>query len=352
MRAGVKRGLFLLLIMMAAFFLTPVSLLAAEPSEKQETVTKSQTTEKKPSKVKNVKMDNSQYKELKVTWDRVQKADGYEVRYSRRESMKKATRVQVKGGKKMSCTITGLSRQKIYYVTVRAYRTVDGKKIYGPVSTKKHRTVKGKLIVIDPGHQSKANTGKESIGPGSSVKKMKVTAGTEGCVTKQSESSLNLKVSKTLKKELEKRGYDVKMTRTVNNVNISNAERAQKANKWGADAFIRIHANSADSSSAQGVLTISPTKKNPYPAGRIYKKCYRLSSCVLKAVCTATGAKNRGIWQTDTMTGINWCEVPVTILEMGFLSNPSEDRKLAKSSYQKKIVKGIADGLDQYFNRP
>ena len=59
------------------------------------------------------------------------------------------------------------------------------------------------------------------------------------------------------------------------------------------------------------------------------KASQKLSKKVLKAMCKTTGAKNRGVMYTNSMTGINWCKVPVTIVEMGFMSNPSEDRKMA-----------------------
>lgn len=206
----------------------------------------------------------------------------------------------------------------------------------------------GKVIVIDAGHQIHAMSATEPIGPGSSTRKAKVTGGTSGCVTHLAEYKLNLQVAKRLKKELVKRGYKVVMVRTKNDVKLSNVQRAKIANKHKADAFIRIHANSSESSSVKGALTIAPQNSNSYMSKTNRKKSQSLSGKVLKALCKATGAKNRGVMYTNSMTGINWCKVPVTIVEMGFMSNPSEDRKMATISYQNKIVKGIADGIDSF----
>lgn len=205
-----------------------------------------------------------------------------------------------------------------------------------------------KVIVIDAGHQTRGMSATEPIGPGASQRKAKVTGGASGCATHLPEYKLNLQVAKKLKKELENRGYKVVMCRTKNNVRLSNVDRAKIANKNNADAFIRIHANSAGSSSVKGALTIAPAASNPYMTKKNRRASQNLSKKVLKAMCKATGAKNRGVMYTNSMTGINWCKVPVTIVEMGFMSNPSEDRKMASASYQKKIVKGIADGIDKF----
>lgn len=205
-----------------------------------------------------------------------------------------------------------------------------------------------KVIVIDAGHQTHAMSATEPIGPGAKTRKAKVTGGASGCSTHLPEYKLNLQVAKKLQKELESRGYKVIMVRTKNNVKLSNAERAKIANKYKADAFIRIHANSANNSSVKGALTIAPQNSNKYMSKSNRKKSQSLSKKVLKAMCKATGAKNRGVMYTNSMTGINWCKVPVTIVEMGFMSNPSEDKKMAKASYQKKIAKGIANGIDSF----
>ena len=207
-----------------------------------------------------------------------------------------------------------------------------------------------KVIVIDAGHQKKADTKLEPIGPGAKQKKMKVAGGATGKYTKQKEYDLNLKVAKLLEKKLKGKGYKVIMIRTKNNVNISNSKRAKIANEAKADAFIRIHANADTSSKTNGVLTLCQTKNNKYNK-KLYKKSYKLSKSIVKSIAKKTGAKNLGVERTDTMSGINWAQVPVTIVEMGFLTNKKEDKLLATKAYQKKIVNGIANGIDDFLNK-
>ncbi len=208
--------------------------------------------------------------------------------------------------------------------------------------------IKG-IVFIDPGHQRYANLGKEAVGPGSGVTKMKVTGGTRGVVTKLAEYQLALDVSLQLKKELESQGYKVYLSRTSNDVNISNKERAMMANNADADVFIRIHANSFTSSSYHGVRNCAAASNNPYLSKDVISKGQKLANLLTDYQCRATGQKALPTLLENDMTGINWAKMPTAIVEMGLMSNAAEDRFMADAANQKTIVSGLVNGINEYF---
>lgn len=210
----------------------------------------------------------------------------------------------------------------------------------------------GHVVGIDPGHQGYDidMSAQEPNGPGSSEMKAKATTGTQGTYSGLPEYQLNLNVSLLLKDILELRGYRVVMTRTDNSTAISNKERAELAASQGAEIYVRVHANGEDSHTASGALTMCPSPQNPY-IPQLYESSNRLSQCIIDSYCAATGFANLGIQYTDTMTGINWSSVPVTIIEMGFMSNEYDDLKMSDSGFQQTMAQGIANGIDAYFGQ-
>ncbi len=204
------------------------------------------------------------------------------------------------------------------------------------------------VIVIDAGHQRYANKEQEPIGPGATTTKKKVSGGTYGRFTGLKEYELNLIVAMKLKEELLARGYQVVMIRETHDINISNIERARVANNIQADAFVRIHANGSGNPADNGAFTICQTPENVYIGDR-YVEYRKLADCILTGFRVATGCVTQEVMETDKMSGINWAQVPTTILEMGHMTNETEDRLMATEEYQNKMVQGIANGLDMFF---
>ncbi len=274
---------------------------------------------------------------------------GYLVQYTSKKSFKSFKSRKI-SKTHSSAIIDGLKGGKTYYVRICTYKKTALGYEYSPWTKTKSITTCKYLVAIDAGHQQYANTHTEPLGPGSSIKKIKVAGGARGISTKQPEYKLTLQVAKKLQKQLESRGYEVYQIRKKNNVNISNVTRAKKANKKKADLFLRIHANGSTSSSVHGAQTICMTSHNPYNAN-LYKKSLKLSKAVLKAYTAKTKIKSEGVKTRDDLSGTNWSQVPVTLIELGYLSNSTEDQKMASPTFQKKMAKGIADGIDAYFKK-
>ncbi|NLE74977.1 MAG: N-acetylmuramoyl-L-alanine amidase [Actinobacteria bacterium] len=207
--------------------------------------------------------------------------------------------------------------------------------------------VSGAVVVIDPGHQGPADLSYEPIGPGSSTTKYKMSKGTYGTVTGLPESEVNLAISLRLRDELEARGIVAIMTRTSENVNISNIERAQMANEADARLLIRIHCDAFHNSLTHGIHVLYPACIEGW-TDDIYLASRRAAQLAQAALVAATNANDRGLCEREDMTGFNWSNVPVIMPELGFMTNPEEDQLLATPTYQQKLAVALAEATVRF----
>jgi N-acetylmuramoyl-L-alanine amidase len=245
-----------------------------------------------------------------------------------------------------SQTIVETSSTKNVIPETTIYPTSEVKK----VANTENKHLKQFVICIDPGHQAKANNEKEPIGPGATEMKEKVSSGTQGTIDKKPEYVLNLEISLKLKNALIAKGYKVVMTRETHNVNISNKERSEIANKANADLFVRIHADGAESPNVKGFSVLYPADGNPYTKS-IYKQSKEASELISKSLKESTQSVSKGVVARNDLTGFNWSKVPTTLVEVGFMTNDSEELKISNPKYQDKLVEGMVNGIDKYFKK-
>ena len=200
----------------------------------------------------------------------------------------------------------------------------------------------GYVVVLDPGHQEKPNREPEQLSPTMSGSKDKVTAGTQGVATGRPEYEVNLEIGLLLRAYLEKLGCVVYMTRTENDVNISNIERAQFDLNYSPDAYIRLHCDGSSDPNRKGIgVFVADTGKHK-------SKLVEWSDMLGEALSEATGAKYRGCFPSGRYSGLNWAtDIPSFLLEMGYMTNKEVVLLLSDPDYQLKICAGIADFVSQ-----
>lgn len=206
-----------------------------------------------------------------------------------------------------------------------------------------------KVVVIDPGHGAGGNKGYELQSPDSNITKIKDGGGTEGISTGVPEYVVTLKVSEKLKTLLEQKNYTVIMTKTQASEAPGNVERAEVGNNNNADLVIRMHCDGLDNQSVTGASMLVPA-----PIGYakdISSISAEYGQTILNDLVANVGMKNRGVVQRNDMTGFNWSKVPVVLVEMGFMSNPGEDRLLNDDSYENQLAQGLCNGIVHSLNK-
>lgn len=180
---------------------------------------------------------------------------------------------------------------------------------------------KQKLIVIDAGH------GDED--PGSSISNV-------------DEKDLNLQIALKLKSALEEEGYEVMMTRS-DDTYLTLTERAEFANEVEADLFISIHQNSYIDDSTVSGIEVYYNESTKTESDEV------LAQFIQTELVETTGARDRGIRTYDELVVTRKTEMPACLVELGYMTNKSELSLLQSDAYQYKLVTGMVNGINQFF---
>jgi N-acetylmuramoyl-L-alanine amidase len=208
------------------------------------------------------------------------------------------------------------------------------------------------VVVIDAGHDLRGNPDLEPIGPGSTTRKIKDGGGTHGAVSGLTEAELNMRVAARLRPLLERAGVRVVMTRMKTaGTSMGNIARARIANRAGAGLFLRIHADGSSDPSARGSHTLYPALRRGW-TDDVYAESRRAAGIVQANLVRALGFPDRGLQERSDFTGFNWADVPVILVEMGFMTNRTDDRLLATEAYQRRAAGGLCRGTLRFLGRP
>ena len=207
------------------------------------------------------------------------------------------------------------------------------------------------VVVLDPGHDLKANVATEPIGPGSTTRKIRDGGGTRGVVSGLSEAELNLRVALRLRPLVERAGVRVVMTRTTTSgTSMGNVARARIANRAGAALFLRIHADGSTDRRTRGTHTLYPALRRGW-TDDVHAESRRAARIVQAELVRALGFPDRGLRERSDFTGFNWSDAPVILVEMGFMTNPTDDRLLATAAYQRRAAVGLCRGTLRFLGR-
>ncbi|WP_339318796.1 N-acetylmuramoyl-L-alanine amidase [Paenibacillus sp. FSL R10-2734] len=185
-------------------------------------------------------------------------------------------------------------------------------------STSRTGNLRGKLIVVDPGHGGS-------------------DPGMLGTTYNTMEKDLNLQTAFYVRDALVAKGARVEMTRTREDQKPTLARRVQMSEALNADAFVSIHYNSSPKK-VSGTLTFFYSESDDL----------RLARSIETRLGQGIGLKSNGLSFGDYHI-LRENRIPATLVELGFLTNPTDEALVRKSSYQKKAAKAIADGVADYF---
>jgi N-acetylmuramoyl-L-alanine amidase len=202
------------------------------------------------------------------------------------------------------------------------------------------------LVCLDPGHGTAPAVGRqlEPIGPGSRELKAKDGGGASG------EAPVALAIARRACAALEAHGLRVVLTREAPGYRGGNRERARFCNARGAALMIRIHADGSADRSRSGISTLVPARRAGW-TDDVYARSRRAGALVQRELLRATGARDLGVVERSDLTGFNWADVPVVLVETGFMTNPRESGLLRSAAYQQRLARALAAAAQRFLSR-
>ncbi|MBQ3270700.1 MAG: N-acetylmuramoyl-L-alanine amidase [Clostridia bacterium] len=207
------------------------------------------------------------------------------------------------------------------------------------------KRMEGLIIGINPGHQKRTVTKLYPLAPGSSQKAKGVKTGACGKWTRVNEYETVLAIGLKLKALLENEGATVVITRTTNDVMLTNIDRAKMLNDAGVDVALQLHCNSVSNQRAEGFISYIRTTTEYADVNRA------IGQAIADAASAECGCVNHGVKVQNGYMSLNWTTTPSVLLEMGYISNRKEDALLATDEYRDRMAHGIMEGLCTYFGR-
>lgn len=178
----------------------------------------------------------------------------------------------------------------------------------------------GKTVVIDAGHG-----GRDSGAAANGLR----------------EKDLALDVSLRTRDKLQALGYKVLMSRTTD-IYPSLSDRYNLANNNNADAFVSVHFNSASAPTATGIETLYSTKNSANKG---------FAQSIQGQLINQTGERDRGLKLRNNLAVLNGTRGPSSLVELGFINNPNDAKKINTQSYLDKCATAIANGIHNFLSR-
>nr|WP_030175595.1 N-acetylmuramoyl-L-alanine amidase [Spirillospora albida] len=216
--------------------------------------------------------------------------------------------------------------------------------------------LRGKVIVIDPGHN-----GGNAAHPSEINRQVRIGNGGKACDTTgtsaesgYTEHAFTWDVSNRLARLLRARGAKVTLTRPDDKgVGPCINERATIGNRLKADAAVSIHADGA-AASEHGFHIIEPIavkgNERMVPAslklGRALRDAYREGTGIAYSTYLGENALDR----RDDLGGLNLSTVPKVFIECGNMRNPGDAAKLSSAPFRQRIAESLTQGLTAYFS--